>query len=65
MLMMVMENQIIPPAIVCQSCLLADEKGQPRQNGEKIGCARLLSKTSLAQADSYTCQMGFRIVKLE
>lgn len=65
MFMIVMENQIVPVAKVCQSCLLADGNGQPRCSDGKLRCGNMLDKTSLAQADLFECTMGFKIVKVD
>ena len=63
MLVMLLDNQVIPSASVCAGCLMANQSGQPRLSDGKLGCAqRLETSTELAQ---YRCQMGFRLANIE
>jgi len=39
MLVILMENQMLAPQRVCQSCLLADRTGQPRWSGGELRAA--------------------------
>lgn len=64
MLVIVMENQMLAPQCVCQSCLLADQSGQPRWSGGQLRCGHPLRKLSENQPDQYECQMGFRIANI-
>lgn len=69
MLVILMEDQILPPATVCQSCPMANQSGLPRWHRGQLGCGRLIVGV-LATQDSeqapaqYECTMGFRIAKL-
>jgi hypothetical protein len=65
MLVILMDDQILAPNLVCQSCLLADQSGQPRWRGSQLRCAQLRSKLTEQQPDQYECIMGFRIASIE
>ncbi|MBF2075924.1 MAG: hypothetical protein IGS50_19490 [Synechococcales cyanobacterium C42_A2020_086] len=65
MLVILMENQILPPQQVCQSCLMADQSGQPRWHQGQLRCGRALRKGTIDQPEQYECQMGFRIAHIE
>lgn len=65
MLVIVTENQLLSPQQVCQSCLLADQSGQPRWSQGQLRCGRVISKLAEQQPDQYECQMGFRIAKID
>ncbi|NET31619.1 MAG: hypothetical protein F6K19_06415 [Cyanothece sp. SIO1E1] len=65
MLVILMENQLLPPEQVCQGCLLANQRGQPRWEHGELRCGRTLSKFTESQPDQYECQMGFRIINLQ
>jgi hypothetical protein len=65
MLVILIEDQIIAPEQVCQSCVLADQSGQPRWRGNKLYCGQAISKLSHQQPEQYECQMGFRIVNIK
>ncbi len=64
MLVVLMENQLISPKSVCQSCLMADQAGQPRWRNGTLGCGRAIAKAKSDQPDQYECQMGFRIANI-
>ncbi|NJK37640.1 MAG: hypothetical protein HC835_08395 [Oscillatoriales cyanobacterium RM2_1_1] len=65
MLVILMENQLIEPEQVCQGCLLANQKGQPRWKGGQLTCGQLVEKPIHDQPDQYQCQMGFRIADIK
>jgi hypothetical protein len=65
MLVIVMEDQILTPGQVCQSCLLADGSGQPRWRQGHLGCGHAVRKLNPMQPDQYECLMGFRVVNIE
>lgn len=65
MLVILMDEQLLAPQHVCQSCLLADQSGQPRWRQGKLRCGNEESKLSEKQPDQYRCLMGFRIVNIE
>lgn len=63
MLVVLLNDQVIPSASVCAGCLMASHSGEPRLQEGKLGCARRLeSSTKLTQ---YQCQMGFRLANIE
>lgn len=65
MLVILMDNQLIPPENVCQSCLLANQSGQPRWSGGRLRCGRAVRKLSEQDPEQFECQMGFRIANIE
>ena len=65
MLVILMEEQILAPQHVCQSCLLADQSGQPRWHKGQLRCAQVIRKIASQQPDQYQCLMGFRIANIE
>lgn len=65
MLVILMEEQILAPQHVCQSCLLADQSGQPRWSHGRLRCGQAISKLSAQQPDQYQCLMGFRVAYIE
>lgn len=65
MLVIVMEDQIFAPRQVCQSCVLADQSGQPRFGQGQLRCGHAIRKLTEQQPDQYECLMGFRIVNIE
>ncbi|WP_449417452.1 hypothetical protein [Phormidium nigroviride] len=65
MLVILMENQMLAPQSVCQSCLLADQSGQPRWTGNELRCGHPIRKPATSQPDQYECQMGFRIANIQ
>ncbi|MFK0734796.1 MAG: hypothetical protein HEQ35_20210 [Gloeotrichia echinulata IR180] len=62
---MSLDDQILAPKQVCQSCLLADQSGQPRWNQGQLRCAQQVRKLSEQQPEQYECIMGFRIAHIE
>lgn len=65
MLVILMENQLLSPHQICQSCLMADQRGQPRWHHGQLRCGRSLQKLGENQPEQYECQMGFRIANIE
>lgn len=65
MLVILMENQILQPKQVCQSCLMADISGQPRWDQGQLRCGRALAKLGDSLPNQFECQMGFRIANIE
>ncbi|AFY46122.1 hypothetical protein Nos7524_0200 [Nostoc sp. PCC 7524] len=65
MLVILMDDQILAPEQVCQSCLLADGSGQPRWRGGKLCCGQAIRKLVEQQSEQYECLMGFRIAQVE
>lgn len=65
MLVVMMNNQLLAPDAVCQTCLMADQAGQPRWRQGQLRCGRLLAHSEAGQPAQYECQMGFRIAHIE
>ncbi|NER78142.1 MAG: hypothetical protein F6K42_00915 [Leptolyngbya sp. SIO1D8] len=65
MLVVMMNDQLLSPAAVCQGCLLANQQGQPRFHHGRLACGRLLAKIQNGQPMQYECQMGFRIASID
>lgn len=65
MLVVLMENKLLAPEQVCQTCLLADQSGQPRWRQGELRCGRSLQRATATQPEQYECQMGFRIAHIE
>lgn len=67
MLVILTEDQLLSPQVVCQSCLLADRQGQPRWHHDRLCCGRLLDQLSDTEPHpkQYQCQMGFRVAEVE
>lgn len=65
MLVILMENQLLNPQQVCQSCLLADQSGQPRWRRGQLCCGHLIRKLTNNQPEVYECEMGFQIANVD
>ncbi|MBC7969125.1 MAG: hypothetical protein H7Z11_03150 [Verrucomicrobia bacterium] len=70
MLVILMDNQLLSPHTVCQTCLMADQSGKPRWQSGKLYCGRAIRNASdrnptEQQPDQFECQMGFRIADIE
>ena len=65
MLVILIEDQLFAPQNVCQSCLLADQSGQPRWRQGQLRCGQVIRKLAAGQPDQYQCLMGFRIAKID
>lgn len=64
MLVVMMKDQLLSPTVVCQSCLMADQQGQPRYHDGRLTCGRLLNPLQNGQLQQYECQMGFKIADI-
>ncbi|MFW6359028.1 MAG: hypothetical protein ACOC0N_07455 [Chroococcales cyanobacterium] len=65
MLVILTEEQVLSPQTVCQSCLLANQKGLPRWRQGKLGCGQALAKGADKQLQVYQCQMGFQLANID
>ncbi len=65
MLVVMMNDQLLAPSAICQTCLMADQQGQPRFHHGRLSCGRLLGKLQEGQPEQYECQMGFRIAHID
>jgi hypothetical protein len=73
-LVIVMEDHLLPPAAVCPSCPMASQSGLPRWHQGQLRCGRLVDSTGEGATGEgalpagpvqYECAMGFRIAELE
>ncbi|CDN15805.1 MAG: hypothetical protein HRU34_22490 [Richelia sp.] len=65
MLVILMDNQILTPTQVCQSCLLADKSGQPRWRRGQLCCGQVVNKATEQHSQQFECMMGFRVAQIE
>jgi conjugal transfer/entry exclusion protein len=65
MLVILMDNQILAPTQVCQSCLMADDSGQPRWREGQLRCGQAIHQLTAQQPPQYKCMMGFRVADIE
>ncbi|MDY6936529.1 MAG: hypothetical protein SWY16_02595 [Cyanobacteriota bacterium] len=65
MLVIVTDDRIVPTCQVCQNCLLADRRGQPRWKHGQLGCAHSVQEDRGDRGDRYECEMGFLVVNIE
>jgi hypothetical protein len=65
MLVMLMDDQIFAPEQVCQSCLLANNSGQPRWSGGQLRCGQAIRNLTAQQSEQYECVMGFRLADIK
>ncbi|MGC1306099.1 MAG: hypothetical protein WA885_02630 [Phormidesmis sp.] len=64
MLVILMEDRLLPPATVCQSCPMASQSGLPRWHQGRLRCGRLVEKSLEKIPAQYECTMGFRVADL-
>ena len=65
MLVILMDEQILAPQQICQSCLLADQSGRPRWRQGRLRCGQVIRKLTPMHPEQYECLMGFRIANIE
>ena len=65
MLVIMTENQLISPQVVCCNCLMADRHGQPRWQQGVLRCGRRVAGLDQTQPTQFECQMGFRVADIE
>lgn len=65
MLVILMDNQLISPQIVCKTCLMADQSGKPRWQSGQLRCGHAIRKATEQQPDQFECQMGFRVADIK
>jgi hypothetical protein len=65
MLVVMMEEQLLSPAAICPTCLMADQAGNPRWHQGRLRCGRLVADNNSGQPPQYECQMGFRIANID
>lgn len=65
MLVILLDNQLIAPQTVCQTCPLASQAGQPRWANGRLGCGQAVRKLAAEQPEQFECTMGFRVANIE
>jgi hypothetical protein len=65
MLVILTEHQLLPPQIVCQTCLFADQQGFPRWQQGKLCCGSAVPEWSPQKVRQFRCEMGFRLANVE
>ncbi|MEA5575017.1 hypothetical protein [Anabaena sp. UHCC 0451] len=65
MLVILTDDQIFAPEQVCQSCLLANNSGQPRWYRGQLRCGQAINKLTEQQSEQYECVMGFRLANIK
>ncbi len=65
MLVILIEDQILTPQQVCQSCLMANSSGLPRWHQGQLRCGHAVREITERQPQQYECMMGFRVVNVE
>lgn len=63
MLVILIDNQRVEPATVCQSCPMASQSGQPRWQQGRLRCGQPVKATRQGPTQ-YKCTMGFRVADL-
>lgn len=64
MLVVMMNDQLLSHTVVCQTCLMADQKGEPRFRKGHLSCGRSLDKPKEGHPRQYECQMGFKMAEI-
>jgi hypothetical protein len=65
MLVILMDDHVLPTCQICQGCLLADRSGQPRWRHGQLTCGHAMPKLTENQPEQFECEMGFRVVNVE
>lgn len=65
MLVILIGDRPISPEQICQTCLLADQSGQPRWQHGQLRCGQTIRRRGEHLPEQYQCQMGFRVTNLE
>jgi len=65
MLVIVMDDRVLSPCQICETCCLADGHGQPRWHENKLDCGRVVSPRSPDRPQQFECVMGFRVANID
>lgn len=65
MLVILMDDRIVSPKQVCQSCLLASQSGEPRWQPGRLRCGHAIRNLMEGQPDQFECEMGFRVAEVK
>ncbi|MEL7067061.1 MAG: hypothetical protein AAGN15_00235 [Cyanobacteria bacterium J06581_3] len=64
MLVILIDDQALPPATVCQCCPMANQNGLPRWQQGTLRCGHPVRSAASARPTQYECTMGFRVAEL-
>jgi hypothetical protein len=64
MLVILMENQLLQPEMICKSCPMASQNGLPRWQQGRLKCGRPVGQAVSQGPAQYECAMGFRVAEL-
>ncbi len=65
MLVILAGEQLLSPEQVCQTCLLADQSGQPRWHDGRLRCGQAVPYRVEVQPQQFQCPMGFRVINVD
>jgi hypothetical protein len=65
MLVIVMDDQVLRTYQVCETCLLADRRGEPRWHRGKLDCGHAIAPIVAEQPQQFECVMGFRVANID
>jgi hypothetical protein len=64
MLVILMENQLLQPEMICKSCPMASQSGLPRWQEGRLRCGRPVIQPTHQGPAQFECAMGFRVAEL-
>ena len=64
MLVIIVNDRLIPVQQVCQNCVMASRDGQPRWDRGQLRCGQAIAPLMPQQPEQFDCQMGFRVVQV-
>ncbi len=64
MLVILIDNKLVTPGKICQTCPMASQSGQPRWQEGRLRCGRPIDKPLEGGPMQYECTMGFRVAEL-
>lgn len=64
MLVILIEDQLLKPTTVCQTCPMASQSGEPRWQKGRLRCGRPIDTPPTKGATQYECTMGFRVAEV-
>lgn len=64
MFVLLTDQRALASDVVCQSCLMANQEGQPRWQEGKLLCGSRVQGLDPQSATLYECQMGFRLTRI-
>lgn len=67
MFVIVMDDQLLSPSAVCNTCPMASQNGLPRWKKGRLRCGRPINPPEACTYKAcaqYECTMGFRVAKV-